>query len=286
MVAACTDADEPIEVSADEPLPAELRAGDIVRAGDIAVEVPASGETVSITVDRDDGGSHTLSIASSPDGVVSIVAPPDEPITILAGANAPCQDGAFSTGGHRWRTTYAWRFQASSTPSANNKDKVEAGLRLAANAITNSRNDCGLADQVSATHHYDGRTSKGPNIRNTTSGVVCSTRDEQNTVGFGSLPGGVLGVACSWTDGNGGALEGDVRLSTRFRWYGQDVPAGCNNTFGIEPVATHEFGHVFGLGHVSEGSHPNLTMSTAIAACTNAALTLGLGDVRALRSLY
>ena len=48
----------------------------------------------------------------------------------------------------------------------------------------------------------------------------------------------------------------------------------------------HELGHVFGLNHVSESGHPNLTMSTAARDCSNAPLSLGLGDVRALRQLY
>ena len=64
------------------------------------------------------------------------------------------------------------------------------------------------------------------------------------------------------------------------------MPSGCSNRYGVEAVATHEFGHVFGLGHVSETNHPTLTMSTAAGACSNAPYSLGLGDVRALRSLY
>jgi matrixin len=287
LAAGCAASNEPIEVSADEPLPIDLHAGDIVRAGDFALEVPPAGETVTIAIDTDDGGVLTLSLATSPDGVVSVVAPPAEEPTVIAGATAPCQDGAFHLAGHKWKTNYAWHFDAGSTPNANNKDKVEAGLLTAANAITHSRNDCGLADQISATHSYAGRTTRGPNIRTTSSGtVVCGSRDNQNTVGFGALPSNFLGVACWWTDGTNAAIEGDVKLSTRHRWYAQDVPADCSNTFGVEPVATHEFGHVFGLAHVSESTHPNLTMSTAAAACSNGPLSLGLGDVRALRRLY
>jgi hypothetical protein len=64
------------------------------------------------------------------------------------------------------------------------------------------------------------------------------------------------------------------------------VPPSCTNRFGVQAVGTHELGRVFGLGHVSESAHPHLTMSTAVTACSNAAVSLGLGDVRALRQLY
>ena len=280
--------DGPVEVAADQPLPAELAAGDIVHAGTIAVEVPQPGETVTITVEDDHGGSAELSISNPLVGRVAIVtrAPETGPVVIAAGATGACQDGAYNLQGHRWTSPYQWRFQAGSTPSANSKDNVEAGLIRAANSITLSRNDCGLADQVSATHQYLGRTTTPPNIASRDGTVTCGARDSLNTVGFGGLPTGVLGVACSWTDGTGTALEGDVRLTTRYAWYAEGVPAGCSNRYGVQPVATHELGHVFGLAHVSESTHPNLTMSTATAPCTNAGYTLGLGDVRALRQLY
>jgi hypothetical protein len=273
------------EVSADDPLPLDLAVGDIVRAGDIALEVPEPGETVAIVIERDDGTSQELALANPKDGPVRIVTlgEPD----VLAATSNPCQDDAFRRAGHHWNRDYAWKFQAGSTPSANNKDNVETGLVHAANAIANSRNDCGLDDTVSATNTYAGRTSNAPNIRVTDAGAIrCTARDDANVVGFGPLPTSYLAVACSWWDGDGIDLEGDVRLSTHHDWYPLDVPSSCTRRFGIQPTATHEFGHVFGLAHVSESEHPNLTMSPVLMACSNASLTLGLGDVRGLRALY
>ena len=52
-------------------------------------------------------------------------------------------------------------------------------------------------------------------------------------------------------------------------------------------VQTHEYGHAFGMGHVSEADHGNLTMSTNInGAWSNFEASLGRGDVLGLRSLY
>jgi hypothetical protein len=43
---------------------------------------------------------------------------------------------------------------------------------------------------------------------------------------------------------------------------------------------------VFGLAHVSQATHPELTMSTQAFPCQNEKVTLGLGDVRGLRTIY
>jgi len=288
LLAGCLagDGPEPLEVSADEPLPVELAAGDIIRAHDIAVVVPDRGESVTITVETEAGTAVELTIRNPLEGPIEVVSPEPEPVVIAAGVTGVCQDGAYKLAGHRWTTPYQWRFQADSTPDANSKANVETALTNAARAIASSRNDCGLADQVSATQQYLGRTTIAPNITATSTTITCGARDGTNAVGFGRLPTNYLGVACSWSDGAGVALEGDVRLSRGSAWYALAVPAGCAARFGIQPVATHEFGHVFGLGHVSEASHPNMTMSTATAACTNSAYSLGLGDLRALRQLY
>lgn len=272
-------------VSADDPLPADLAAGDVVRMGDVEIVVPDPGQEVIMVAELDDGTSVELAIRNPLDGVVEIMHPPEEPLVIAAGSTNACDDGAFNLSGHKWTQQYQWSFQASSTPNANSVANVEQGLKNAAAAITTSRNNCGLADLVGVTQRYLGRTSAGPGIRSRDGKVTCSSSDGKNVVGFGTLPSGFLGVACSWTS-NGVAVEGDIRFNTRYSWYALDVPGSCSNRFGVQAVGAHEFGHVFGLGHVSESAHPNLTMSTAARPCSNAPLSLGLGDVRALRQLY
>src|SRR5215216_3213469 len=189
---------EPREARVDNLTP-DLAVGDVVLADDIELEVPAPGVFVS----------------------------PEEPVDVGVLSTAPCQDGAFNRSGHRWTTDYRWRFHAGSTPSANNTDNVETGLVRAANGIQNSRNDCGLDDLVSATHTYVGRTSNAPNVGVSDGVIRCTARDEANVVGFGSLPGSTLAVACSWWDGDGHSLEGDIRISTHHNWYPLDVPSGC-----------------------------------------------------------
>jgi predicted Zn-dependent protease len=55
----------------------------------------------------------------------------------------------------------------------------------------------------------------------------------------------------------------------------------------VKAVMTHERGHTFGINHVSETSHKNMTMSPNInGPCQDSESTLGLGDVEGLRALY
>ncbi len=289
MLVGCT-ADVPvIDVSADEPLPAELQAGDVVHRGDISVIVPEPGLGVAVSVEMEDGSVLDFAIENPVDGPVRLVpfAGVDELGTTsgwgeLAVRN-PCSDGAYNHEGFHWTTDFHWYFHASSTPSALSVGAVETGLQVAANAITHQRNNCGLADQVSATNSYGGRTAAAPSV---TASGSCSGMDGKNVIGFGSLPSGVLGLTCAYFDGNHHAIEADVKLTTRRAWFSGAVPSGCSNRWGIEQVSTHELGHVYGLAHVSQATHPELTMSTQAYPCTNDKLTLGLGDVRGLRTLY
>lgn len=200
-----------------------------------------------------------------------------------SGTPGPCADKARSLLPFRHDDVFHWRFRAGSTPSGLSKDNVEARLRWAATNITRSDNSCGMADKVGARHHYDGRTTRGVQI---SAAGACGTRNGHNTVAFGDLPKGVLGVACTWYAG-GIALESDIKLTKADHKWTAVIGSGCKHRYSVEAVATHEFGHVFGLGHVSEASHGKLTMSTAInGPCQRSEATLGRGDVLGLRAKY
>lgn len=273
------------QVSADEDLPGDLTTGDVVMRGGVAVVVPGPGETVAVTVDHDDGTTEELIIVHRLDGKIDVADIPEEPEVLASGSTAACADAAYSLTGHRWTQPLAWSFQDASTPTDITAANAEKALTWSALAITSSHNDCGLADEVSAAQQYLGRTTKVPNLSATSTSVVCGTRDGANVVGFGVLPSTYLGVACTWSAA-GVAVESDIRFNRAFKWFTGGVPAGCLTRNSLLSVATHEFGHAFGLGHVSQSTNGNQTMSTHAAACSTAKYTLGLGDVSALRALY
>jgi predicted Zn-dependent protease len=109
-------------------------------------------------------------------------------------------------------------------------------------------------------------------------------RDGQNVVSFGPLPRGILAATCTRHRRNR-IVEADIRINSR---YDRALKrANCSNQELLEPTVTHEVGHVYGLGHVSDKRHPRLTMSTrSDGACSDAASSLGLGDILGLERLY
>lgn len=300
----------------------DVRPGDRVELRGVRVLAPQPNSGVWSEIIREDGSTETLHLRTRDDGVVFLVddtlsdevveedahageaaeesddeapqegdeaedggvASEEAGEASVGSAPGPCSDRGRNPLPYKWAQPYRWKFYAQSTPSSMSKDNVEKKLRRAANNITASRNSCGLADQVGATNEYLGRTQKAPGLR---ADGTCTSTDGMNSVGFGDLPQGVLGVACTWYDGNDAAIESDVRFNkVDHKWYAVK-PSSCSGRYSLEATATHEFGHVFGLGHVGESGHGNLTMSPQMnGSCQNAEATLGRGDVIALRNKY
>ena len=261
-----------------------LRPGAPFSVHGITVTVPAPGEGVWFDAQFDHGGAIWVGLQTDLSGRVSIR---DDATTpglqmIASSSTSACSDGAYTLEGFKWSTTYSWWFQSGSTPSAFTASAAAGAFKRAIGHISGAYNNCSLADRVSATQTYMGATSRATNI---TSSASCGSRDSKNVVGFGTLPNGYLGMTCWWTM-NGAPVEADLKLNKAYyRWY-VTKPSTCSSRWSVETAATHEFGHLFGLGHVSETYHPNLTMSPVIRACQSSEVTLGLGDVRGLEALY
>lgn len=192
------------------------------------------------------------------------------------GAPAACSDPAHKELGGTWLNgSYSWAFHASSTPSYLAKADVRDVLKRSFTNITSARNDCGMPDNVSATHIYLGTT--GTRAR-------CGRRDFQNVVGFNRLEFGVLAVTCYWIS-NSHIVEADIQINSRERW--ALSMSDCVYELMLEATITHEAGHVFGLDHVGEGKHGRLTMSPFLnGPCQLSEATLGRGDILGLEALY
>ena len=200
----------------------------------------------------------------------------NNPSVSVASAPAPCADPAYNLlGGKEPNGHYDWAFQASSTPAGLSATGVRDVLRRSFTNVTTAHNDCGLPDNVSATHTYLGTTSLRPR---------CNQMDGHNVVGFKSLPFGTLAVTCYWISGNT-IVEADMQINSDEDWALSQ--AACFHQILLEATITHEAGHVFGLDHVGERKHGRLTMSPFVdGQCNNNESTLGLGDVKGLEHLY
>lgn len=201
-----------------------------------------------------------------------------------AASPAPCNDNAYAYIGPsaRWVSNLAWRFRASSVPPSLNTGDVLAIIKKSFRNVVNARNDCGLADNVSATQSYLGTTARKPAI---TSAGSCNSPDGVSVVGFAPLDGSFAGYTCIWWNGSNQIIEADMKLDPGQPW--ALSLAGCQNELMMESLVTHEVGHAYGLGHVGENRHGRLTMSVYIDGyCQNQEATLGWGDIRGLQSLY
>lgn len=101
-----------------------------------------------------------------------------------------CEDSAYNFWHHVVDGTFSWRYNSNSAPPGLSLD-TEAVKESATN-ITTVNNNCGRADNVSATQSYAGTTTLHPNIG---TGGACLTNDGVNVVGWGDLPSGSVATA-------------------------------------------------------------------------------------------
>lgn len=258
--------------------------GDVVTVDGASVTAPAPGNSVTLIVDRITGDSTTLTVTTSADGAVTVSDGSDAaPAAPTAPAPNKCDDSAYTLlGGVKWQGSYNWRFRSGSTPNELTKSAATRALKQSMGNITGADNKCGLADQVSAKADYKGSTKKGSDV---TSQPACvSNPNFLNVTEFGPIGGGgILAATCVYGSGNE-IVTASVRINTNFEWW---IKGNCSTAIGLKAVQTHEYGHAFGLGHVDEQNHGNLTMSTNLNSdCSNFEASLGRGDVRGLRDLY
>jgi hypothetical protein len=192
-----------------------------------------------------------------------------------------CFDDAYTLEGFSWEEPFKWRYNSPSTPLGFDADAVQAVLQRGFDNMVNENNDCGRLDAIDVEVIYMGTTPATP----------CSQiGDGVNVVGWGkmsdSLSEDTIAYTCPYHFTSTGKIaEADIVISTDINW--ALTADDCLFEELLEPTITHEVGHALGLGHVSERSHPDLTMSTrSNGECSNEESTLGLGDMLGLESLY
>ncbi|MFL5899588.1 MAG: hypothetical protein ACJ75S_00085 [Solirubrobacterales bacterium] len=275
-----------------------LKVGDFVEDGGSAAMVQKPGSSVTSDVLLENG-SDSLTVRTEQDGSVVVEnCGPDEiqseqaePTSTVSrthrqtasiSALGECSDTAYSLHGWRWYWTYLWYFKQDTTPEGLSGANVASALESATQSITGARNTCGMADNIPATQQYGGSTTTWANIN--LSGCLAS--DGVNLTDFAGGPGGVLAQTCTWENSPGTAGSSDTRFNdSLFDWM-PDGSGTCGGRYVIRSVAAHERGHTFGIAHVGEGTHGNLTMSEVIGPCSDQEYWLGRGDVLGLRARY
>ena len=172
-----------------------------------------------------------------------------------------------------------WHFNSLSVPAQYDPDEVLNLIERAFDNVTQAHNDCGLPDLVDASHIYQGTAILEP----------CGRRDDgRSLVGFGEVPNRIrraLAATCPWAAGDS-LFEADIVINPDVPWALSADECVWPEEL-LEATLTHEIGHLFGLGHVSERRHGDLTMSTrSNGPCSDEEVTLGLGDVLGLEELY
>jgi Matrixin len=287
--------------------------GRVIEDHGAAVTVGSPGTSVYTEEILEDGWTQEFQVTTAADGTVYVAlvgdeasdadeAPDDSGIeedAPFGGSPAPCNDPGKNPVGDSETDTHKWYFnrdtapvnQPSSEPQMT-RDEVEVALREGTRDITQTINNCDMADNVRTTSaSYEGNTNRRAEV---TAGGVCDgdlAMDGQNTVDFGDLPAGKVGKACKWTfpqPGDDELMESDIRLNkVDYNWTLHPRASSCDNDYDVEGVMAHERGHTFGMGHVNEDNHKWLTMSPKVnAGCKAGVRTLGKGDVLALREIY
>lgn len=275
--------------------------GSIVHQGRVGVEIPVPGQGMVAILDTVSGAENNLDVSVAPDGLIqygqadaSSIAPDplaevdlvqNDPVATAPQVD-PCADSAYNLKNFKHYTTMTWIFNASTIPSELTASSSIDSIRAAIGNITGADNDCGISDDVSASSSYGGTAGGSSSVQ----GSSCTAADGKSLVNFGDLDSDVLAAACSsyYTDRNPYRFyTGDIKINKGdFTWSTRGAAVGCAGVYDLQAVVTHEWGHIFGLAHVSESKHPMLTMSTQISPCDNSPRTLGLGDIRGLKARY
>lgn len=205
------------------------------------------------------------------------------------GNGTACGDSRHTYVSAQWKAVPTYRINAASVPAYLAQALTRAQLVGGQKAWEDSfRTDCSTIPGRSPFDATDGGNT-------TRVGTLVSelTRDGVNTVSFQSLAGTICdgALACVVTDYDRGRInEADMAFEEDLTRYGfLDFWTTDSTTwtdafggrFAIRDVATHEFGHVVGLGHTKRA--PELTMFPFIHDGDE---TLGLGDMKGVLARY
>jgi hypothetical protein len=268
----------------------------VIRDHGVGTVLPAPGQSIYVEA-MTTGGAQELEVTRYRDGTVELEHVGDETedaqeqrsITTAATSPGECRDRAYTDQDSKVESTLSWYFNAGTTPNELTPGGALDAIEKAGTNITNTRNNCRLGDNVTASSPYEGDTNADAQLDENGN---CSGNDGASVVSFGRLPSPALATTCTIMarnpDGYNPVIASDIMINkTRHNWTTRPDASSCKSRYDLQGVVTHERGHTFGLGHVSEGAHGKLTMSERNNGfCQSSERTLGRGDVLGLKQKY
>jgi hypothetical protein len=126
-----------------------------------------------------------------------------------------------------------------------------------------------------------------PTINVASDGTATSpSADHQYEIMFKNLGGRTLAITYTW-HWSTGENESDTVFGTNVPWFlAPGEGDGCYegvHAYDLQNTATHEFGHVYGLGHVSS---PFNTMAPTASTGETYKRSLAPGDAAGIRAIY
>jgi matrixin len=187
-------------------------------------------------------------------------------------ANAPSNpaSGGFAFTG--------WEVQGNKAATLNTSS-IPAGLGTVSAIRTQLNNSFGAWKQAQ---------SAAPSITvSGTTSITKATANHSYDVLFGRTSGSSIAVTYTWQWSNG-EIESDTVFNTRLPWFiATSEGDGCAEStarYDLANIATHEFGHTYGLGHAANGRWE--TMYPYGFTGETLKRSLAAGDTAGIRSLY
>lgn len=280
--------------------------GRLVQGKGVGVHVPKRGTATAVHAMRANAVELTLEVRHNRDGAVLVTeennhAEPSKQAQAagvvsqeMAGGQAACSDITWKDNGDKESDNHLWRYNRSSHPTAGSvaANYHESAVHNGVANLVSGYNDCGLRRNFKAYNRFEGDTIKGANI-NSEAKCAGNFPDGYSTVSWGNVTApDVLAVACTQTTFIPGKRdeigEADITIDKSDPWWLTDVPRStCTARHDLEAVMTHEWGHVYGLGHAEPASeHRQQTMSPLITACSTFQRSLGRGDYAGMYNIY
>lgn len=100
---------------------------------------------------------------------------------------------------------------------------------------------------------------------------------------FRRVPPDLRATTCWWWTTGGTTVASDMVFNTSYSWSNTATCSGSK--YDLQGVATHEWGHVFGLAHDATAGSQQV-MKPASSTCETAQRKLGAGDVAGITWLY